>query len=177
MRIELQSLEDGKGKFAHDYAAGELVIEDERLSLVVPPRVSGNIRRDGERVKINGRVTGRIQLECDRCLKPVEVAVDSKFKLEYVTPKEYEALQEGDLTEDQLDLATFDGEAIDVDALVTEELLLAAPDHLVCDEACKGMCLVCGINKNVAECTCETKETDPRWAGLKDLIKPVNSES
>ena len=170
MRIELESLEGGKGKFAHDYAPGELVIEDERLSLVVPPKVSGDIRREGDRVKVKGRVTGRIQLECDRCLKPVELAVDSKFKLEYVTPKEYAALQEGDLTEEQLDLATFDGEAIDVDALVTEELLLAAPDHLVCEEACKGMCAVCGVNKNVADCTCETKEIDPRWAGLKDLV-------
>ena len=170
MRIELESLEGGKGKFAHEYAPGELVIEDERLSLVVPPRVYGDVRIEGDRAKVNGRVTGRIQLECDRCLKPVELAVDSKFKLEYVTPKEYQALQEGDLTEEELNLVTFDGEAIDVDALVTEELLLATPDHLVCDEACKGMCAVCGVNKNVAECTCETKETDPRWAGLKELV-------
>ncbi len=170
MRIELESLEDGKGKFVHDYAPGELVVEDERLSVVVPPKVSGDIRVEGDRVHVRGRVTGRVKLECDRCLKPVEVAVDSKFKLEYLTAKEYEALQEGDLTEEQLDLATFDGETIDVDALVTEELLLAAPDHLVCDEACKGMCVVCGVNKNVADCTCETKETDPRWAGLKDLV-------
>ena len=171
MRIELENLEGGKGKFAHDYAPGELVIEDERLSVVVPPRVSGDIRREGDRVNVSGRVTGRIQLECDRCLKPIELAVDSKFKLEYVTPKEYEALQAGDLTEEQMDVATFDGEAIDVDALVTEELLLATPDHLVCDEACKGMCPVCGVNKNMADCTCETKEIDPRWAGLKDLVE------
>jgi uncharacterized protein len=170
MRIELESLEGGKGKFAHDYAPGELVIEDERLNVVVPPRVSGDVRVDGDRVKVKGRVTGRIQLECDRCLKPVELPVDSNFKLEYVTAKEYEKLQAGDLTEEELDLATFDGEGIDVDALVTEELLLATPDHLVCDEACKGMCVVCGVNRNVADCTCETKETDPRWAGLKELV-------
>jgi uncharacterized protein len=74
------------------------------------------------------------------------------------------------LSEEELDLAVFDGEAIDVDALVTEELLLAAPDHLVCSEACKGMCAVCGVNRNVADCTCEIAETDPRWAGLKELV-------
>ncbi len=170
MRIELESLEGARGKFAYEYAPGELVLEDERLSLVVPPKVTGEIRREGDRVKVNGRVVGRIQLECDRCLKPVEFPVDSRFKLEYVTAKQYEALQTGDLSEDELDLAVFDGEAIDIDALVTEELLLAAPDHLVCDEACKGMCAVCGVNRNVADCTCETAETDPRWAGLKDLV-------
>src|SRR5687768_8393008 len=177
MRIHVESRDGGKGSSAQDYAPGEWVSQDERLNVVVPPRVSGEVRVDGDRVKVNGRVTGRIQLECDRCLKPVELAVDSKFKLEYVTAKEYEKLQAGDLTAEELNLATFDGEGIDVDALVTEELLLAAPDHLVCDEACKGMCVVCGVNKNVSDCTCETKETDPRWAGLKDLIDPVNSES
>jgi uncharacterized protein len=170
MRIELESLNGAKGKFAHEYAPGELVIEDERITLVVPPTVSGEIRQDGNRVKVNGRVIGRIQLECDRCLKPVEFPVNSKFSLEYVTAKEYEALQTGDLSKEELDLDIFDGESIDVDELVTEELLLAAPDHLVCNEACKGMCLVCGINRNVADCTCETVETDPRWAGLKELV-------
>ena len=171
MRIELESLEGGKGRFAHDYGPGELVFEYALLILVVPPNFSGVVGVEVYRFNVHGRVTGRIQLECDRCLKPVELPVDSKFKLEYVTPKEYEKLQAGDLTEEELDLATFDGESIDVDALVTEELLLAAPDHLVCDDACKGMCPVCGVNKNVADCTCETKEIDPRWAGLKDLVK------
>jgi uncharacterized protein len=170
MRIELESLVGAKGKFSHEYAPGELVLEDERLSLVVPPKVTGEIHQEGERVKVKGRVVGRIQLECDRCLKPVEFPVDSKFKLEYVTAKHYEELQAGDLSEEELDLAVFDGEAIDVDALVTEELLLAAPDHLVCSEACKGMCAVCGVNRNVADCTCEIAETDPRWAGLKELV-------
>lgn len=176
MRIELESLVGGKGKFAHEYAPGELVLEDERLSLIVPPTVSGDIRREGNRVKVSGRVVGRVQVECDRCLKPVDVPVDSRFKLEYVTAKEYEALQAGDLTEEELDLTVFDGEAIDVDALVTEELLLASPDHLVCDEACKGMCAVCGVNRNVADCTCETAETDPRWAGLKDLVDQTSKQ-
>src|SRR5687767_12804753 len=113
MRIDVESLEGGKGKFAHDYAPGELVIEDERLNVVVPPRVSGEVRVDGDRVKVNGRVTGRIQLECDRCLKPVELAVDSKFKLEYVTAKEYEKLQAGDLTADEQHVRTLEGEGID----------------------------------------------------------------
>jgi len=46
MRIELASLEGGKGSFAHAYARGELVLEDERVSLVEAPAVSGEIRSD-----------------------------------------------------------------------------------------------------------------------------------
>lgn len=170
MRIELAGLENGKGTFAHAYAPGELVVEDERLSLLVPPTISGEIRQKGERVHVSGRLTARVRLECDRCLKPIELPVDSKFKLEYVTAAEYEAQQAVELTEADLDLSVFDGEAIDIDELVTEELLLAIPDHVLCNDNCKGICPVCGKDRNSVDCNCETKEIDPRWAGLEKLV-------
>lgn len=170
MQIELAGLEDGKGEFAHVYAAGELVLADDRLRLVVPPTVSGRIRQDGRRAHVAGGVTARVQLECDRCLKAVEQPVDSKFKLEYVTPADYQAQQVAELTEDDLDLSIFDGEVIDIDELVTEEILLAVPDHILCNENCKGICDRCGADRNAADCGCETKQVDPRWAGLKELV-------
>ena len=170
MRIELAGLEEGKGKFDHVYAADELVLEDDRLRLVVPPTVSGQVRQEGRRAHVAGGVTARVQLECDRCLKALEQAVDSKFKLEYVTPEDYQAQQVAELTEDDLDLSIFDGEVIDIDELVTEEILLAVPDHILCNENCKGICDRCGADRNSTDCGCETKHADPRWAGLKELV-------
>jgi uncharacterized protein len=65
----------------------------------------------------------------------------------------------------------FDGAGIDIDELVTEEILLAVPDHVLCDEKCQGMCPVCGVDRNSNDCGCETQKIDPRWAGLKELVK------
>jgi uncharacterized protein len=174
MRIELASLESGKGTFTHAYAPGELVLEDSRVSLREPPTVSGDIRQKGQRVRVHGRVLGRVQVECDRCLKLVELPVDSRFDIEYITAEDYQAQRAVELTEDDLSLSVFDGEAIDVDELVTEELLLTLPDHILCSESCKGMCAVCGVDKNLSECKCDTQQVDSRWAGLKEL---VNRES
>ena len=174
MRIELASLEGGKGRFTHGYSEGELVLEDDRVRVISPPQVSCDIRQEERSVGVNGRVESRVQVECDRCLKPVELAVDSRFKLEYVTADEYKTQQDAELTIEDLDLNVFDGEVIDIDALVAEELLLAAPDHLLCKEDCKGICPVCGSDRNAADCGCDTSEVDPRWAGLKEL---VNRES
>ena len=173
MRIELASLEGGKGSFAHAYARAELVLEDERVSLVEAPAVSGEIRQKGNRVHVNGKVNAIAQVECDRCLKLVQLPIDSHFKLEYVTAEEYRAQQVAELTEEDLDLSVFDGEALDIDELVKEELLLAIPDQVLCAEICKGICAVCGVNKNSTDCGCETREVDPRWTGLEKL---VNSE-
>ena len=110
----------------------------------------------------------------DRCLKPVEIPVDSRFKLEYVTAEDYEAQKAAELTEEDLDLSIFDGEVIDIDELVTEELLLAIPDHVLCNESCKGICSGCGVDRNLVDCGCRPTEVDPRWAGLEKL---VNSKS
>ena len=175
MRIELASLESGKGAFAHAYAPGELVLEDDRVRLVVAPTVAGQIRQDGRRVHVKGRVDARVQVECDRCLKPVGIPVNSRFKLEYVTAKDYQAQQAVELTEEDLDLSVFDGEGIDIDELVTEELLLAVPDQVLCNDNCKGICPVCGVDRNSVNCECQIAEVDPRWAGLKEL-KLVNGK-
>ncbi len=170
MRIELAALEGGRGSFAHSYAPGELVLQDDRIGLVAAPTVSGEIRQKERRVHLKGRVVARLQIECDRCLKPVELPVDSEFKLEYVTPEDYQAQQAVELSAQDLDLSIFDGEAIDIDELVTEELLLAVPDHVLCSENCKGICPVCGVDRNSVGCECGTAEIDPRWAGLKELV-------
>ena len=170
MRFELASLDGGKGTFSHVYEPGDLVLEDERVTLLDAPSVSGRIRQKDRRVHVSGNVTARVRVECDRCLKTIELPVDSHFKLEYVTAEDYQAQQDLELTEEDLDLSIFDGESIDIDELVKEELLLAVPDHVVCNEDCKGMCAVCGVNKNSTNCGCETHEVDPRWAGLKELV-------
>ena len=170
MRIELASLEGAKGEFAHAYASEELDLQDEWVRLLLPPVVSGQIRLDGTRAKVQGEVSAQLQLECDRCLKSIEFPVSSSFKLEYVTREDYEAQQAIELTEDELDLSVFDGEGIDLDNLVREELLLAVPTHLLCQENCKGVCPTCGVDRNSTECRCGDKEVDPRWAGLKELV-------
>jgi uncharacterized protein len=169
MRIELASLEGAKD-FAHTYAPDALLRDEERLRLIEPADVAGQIRSSGRRAKVNGRLTSRVQVECDRCLKPVELPVDSQFDLEYVTPEDYQAQQAVELTEDDLDLSVFDGEAIDIDDLVSEELLLAVPAQVLCKDDCKGICPVCGQDRNEVNCGCETATVDPRWAGLKELV-------
>ena len=170
MRIELAALENGKGRFSHAYAAGELNLADERVKLLDPPSVAGEARQTGRRAHVKGRVSGRLQLECDRCLKPLEFPVDSAFDVEYVTPADYEAQKAVELTENDLDLSIFDGEVIELDELVTEELLLAVPDHVLCNSDCKGICPTCRVDRNSTSCECENREVDPRWAGLKELV-------
>jgi uncharacterized protein len=169
MRIELVNLEHGRAAFAHVYQPDELGSFDERISLVEPATVNGAVRMSGPEVFVNGHVKTRAAVECDRCLKQVELPVDADFELEYVTGPTYESSTAAELTEDELSVAVFDGKAIDVDEIVKEQVLLAVPTRTLCQPDCKGICPECGIDKNTGDCACETKEIDPRWAALKNL--------
>ena len=169
MRIELVNLEHGRADFAHVYQTDELGSFDERVSLVEPVDVKGNVRLAGAEVFVNGHIETRAQVECDRCLKQLEIPVKADFDLQYITGAEYESSAAAELTEEALSVSVFDGETIDVDEIVKEQILLAVPTRLLCQPDCKGICPVCGIDKNTGDCECETKEVDPRWAALKNL--------
>ncbi len=170
MRIELENLEGSKGDFAHVYQPDDLNPVDERISLSEPATVSGKVRLAGNEVFVNGHVETRARVECDRCLQPVEIPVDTDFALEYITGSEYESSGAAELTEEEMAVAVFDGEAIDVDEIVKEQIVLAVPTRMLCREDCKGICPECGTDRNTGDCGCATNDTDPRWAALKKLI-------
>jgi len=170
MRLELDKLEEKGGEFTHAYGPEELKLEEENLRLTEAPEVSGRVTRDGHKVRLRGRIKARAEIDCDRCLAAIDAAVDTEFDVTYVPASEYAAEEEtAELQEEDLSLSVFEGEAIDVDDLVREQVLLALPTRALCREDCAGLCPVCGINKNTNACHCESKEIDPRWQALKDL--------
>jgi uncharacterized protein len=169
VRIELENLEGGKGDFAHVYQPDELNPVDERVRLTAPAAVTGKVRLSGNEVFVSGHVDTRAQIECDRCLQPVEAPVSADFTLDYITGSEYESSEVAELTEAEMSVAVFDGEGLDVDEIVKEQILLAVPTRMLCREDCKGICPECGIDRNTGECSCVADNIDPRWAALKNL--------
>ena len=169
MRIELARLYESNGKFAKVYEPGELALDDERLHVAAPLAVSGTVARSKGKVGITGELNTRVRVECDRCLKYVDLPAQTEFRVEYVTPEAYEATDVAELTDKDLELSIFDGEIIDLDELVHEQLLLTVPSRVLCKETCKGLCPICGVDRNTADCQCAANEVDPRWEALREL--------
>jgi uncharacterized protein len=170
MRIELDKLGETGGQFEHRYEPEELVLDEEHVRLLEPPRVSGRISLSDHQIRLRGTLRARAEVDCDRCLKAVAVPVETSFDVRYVPSVEFTAASEAaELQEEDLSLSAFDGDAIDVDDLVREQMLLALPTRALCREECHGLCPVCGADRNTESCACEEKETDPRWAALKNF--------
>lgn len=111
--------------------------------------------------------------ECARCLAPVS----GVFSLDF----ERTVAPEGMLTDQQLEdnvdeYVVTDGNELDVDEQLSEELILSFPTRLLCREDCKGLCPKCGKPLNDGPCPCPQKEIDPRLAVLKDFFKDGSEE-
>lgn len=169
MRIEVDQLEGDGKTFAHTYEPEELILDEERARLIEAPQVRGSASRKGEEIRLRGSVTASAEVDCDRCLKALAVPIEAKFDVTYIPASVYAENETAELHEDDLLLSVYEGNAIDVDEIVREQILLALPARAICREECHGLCPVCGIDRNENTCACEDKETDPRWSALKDL--------
>jgi uncharacterized protein len=168
MRLELENLEND-GAFARGYEPDELSLEVEDVRLAERVEVNGRGRRTSDAIQVSGALKTKVETPCARCLKPVVVPIATQFSERFVTAVSWRSEEQHELDREDLDLALFDGESIDLDQLVREEIVLAVPTQVLCREDCKGLCPTCGIDRNLAACECEARSVDSRWEKLKDL--------
>ena len=70
-----------------------------------------------------------------------------------------------------MNLYYFEGDEIDLDPYVFEEVMLNIPIKALCSESCKGMCPTCGKNLNIGECQCEKAGASVLAEKLKPFLK------
>jgi uncharacterized protein len=169
MRIDLEKLDETGGKFSRTYKIDDLTFDEHDLTLVEPVTVEGRIRREGLEVELRGHLRAKAAIGCGRCLKSVELPIELDFTERFTPAVSWKDEEQHELSEADLDLSAFDGEGIELDDLVKEEIMLAMPGHTLCSEECKGLCPNCGIDFNAGTCDCATKQVDSRWEKLKDL--------
>jgi uncharacterized protein len=127
-----------------------------------------SLRRKSGQLEVRGDLHTRVALPCGRCLKEVELPVDVEFAERFAARVEWRHEEQHELSREELDLGIID-EAIDLNDLVKEEILLALPGHVLCSENCKGICPSCGANRNLADCVSQNPEVDARREKLRDL--------
>jgi len=102
---------------------------------------------------------------CDRCLSPVSFTLP-------VAADETVEVSDGQVMADE-DLGPYsfvDGEDIDVDELILNEILVNFPAKILCQDDCKGICPTCGKNRNIESCDCDNTVLDPRMAQFLDVF-------
>ena len=143
-------------------AAGDPLFDGLGFRLRQPVEVGGRLTESGpSRYYWHGKLTTSIAATCRRCLVPVAVEV---------APDVRALFTEDDTGDDPSTYVIRPGATeLDLGDTVREELILAAPEYVVCREDCRGLCPRCGSDLNEGDCACQP-EPDPRWAAL-DAVK------
>jgi len=124
--------------------------------------ISGTYWYDGNNFIVDGTVNTIGDYECTRCLTPVMHKAAILFKDIYGIV--------GQRRTDEDEILLCDGETIDLTELIRETLVINEPSQVLCREDCKGLCTHCGADLNIAPCSCESFEVDPRLAVLRTLL-------
>jgi uncharacterized protein len=109
-----------------------------------------NFSRTGSEVLARGEVRARFSVPCARCLEPAAVEVRAPFATTFVPAGAEAAKGAGD----DSDLAAYDGDEVDLQELVRQQVLLGIPISSLCRPDCKGLCPQCGKELNLGSCGC-----------------------
>ncbi len=121
-------------KLADQHTFLEGVVSSNRLSRVADAVLSQdaefkaalNFNRDAEQRRVVfGEVSGRVELECQRCLRPVSHSIDSQFNLAIVYNDEMAKALPASLEP----LVLLPDQPLDVADIIEDEVLLSLPMH------------------------------------------------
>jgi DUF177 domain-containing protein len=128
--------------------------------------VALDVEADGAEVFVRGRLSATVPLVCGRCAEgfsgKLGADVDVRLMPRAATADSVE------LGADDLDVDFYDNDQLDLGRIVENETTLALPMKPLCRPDCRGLCSVCGANRNTVTCAC-APPPDPRLAALGDL--------
>jgi uncharacterized protein len=173
MFLSVKEMELRKIRFDETFESGQIDFSGEDLEQVRPLHATGTAEllanTEGE-LRIRGQYTVEMAAHCDRCLGPARFPLDTRFDLFYRPASCIAREEEVAIDEGEAEIGFYEGGGMELEDILREQVLLALPMQRVCSEACKGICPVCGKNRNEVDCDCKVATRDDRWgAALRNL--------
>jgi uncharacterized protein len=113
-----------------------------------------SLLKSGDHIKVKGTINTAVSLRCVRCLENFEMQVDSNFDI-ILFPMNLIEVNNLHLEDEDMEYIFFEGDKIDIDKILIEQVNFFIPYNPLCKENCKGLCPVCGVNLNREECKCD----------------------
>lgn len=157
---------EGVEAFPHPFSDPSWSLDD--LSLFV--------EKAGEEALVRGHLAARIPQVCGRCLEAFTVQVRAEVDTRFLPRLPGRRDEELELTPDDMELDFYENDLLELDRLLQTEAMLGLPMKPLCREECRGLCPVCGGNRNTHPCACEARPPDPRLAGLRAFAERLSSE-
>lgn len=175
--LSVKELEQGKVLFDVAFPPGAIQFDEEHVRQSTPMQAEGSAEllasSIGE-IRICGRVRVEMEAECDRCLETCRFPIDSAFDLCYRPAEMSAAEEEVSLDAGESEVGFYEGAGLELGDILREHILLSLPMQLICRDDCRGICPVCGQDRNQVVCGCQGRALDDRWSALRDLKLRAN---
>ncbi len=152
MKFILSDLHEGVSvEVRGSYDAKTIDVEYPDMLFTKPISLEGRVEKSAGTLRFQGLLTTAIKRVCGKCLKEAEESLPLDFDWIF------------DLT---------GKDVIEPVENVRELLILEHPLVYLCKPACKGLCPICGIDRNEAVCKC----TDTGFHSTPVIIKKEKSK-
>ncbi len=148
--------------------------DDPVLSFLSPVNAIFKLYRAGERLVLEGKVKGTLEILCDRCLSSYSFDIDSDFRIFLSTELLFDE-PEIELHSDDMDTDFVKDNQLNAEDVIREQIYLSIPYKCLCSEECKGLCPSCGKNLNTGDCNCTIESGHPGFMILKGLRNSLPS--
>lgn len=125
-----------------------------------PVVFKGKLVNVGGVLKLEGKLKTGYLAKCYRCLKDIDAKMDIAVKEEFLDGK----TAAGD------EVYTYEGNFIEIDKVLKDNIILNLPMKQICSEECRGLCPQCGNDLNTGICSCREESVDPRLDALKNFF-------
>ncbi len=141
----------------------EIVTGTEELSLNKDIEIDCNVTKVQKDISVSGLMRFGIKTVCYRCLKEVELDLQTDIDLILKPKHEFE--------NDQTDIRhdPYEGESVDLSDYFREQIAISLPSRVVCRDICEGLCSECGTDLNVERCNCQKGLNGSAFKVLKDI--------
>ncbi len=162
--IDISSVENGDSKLIKSSLTFDIPnsfgINNDKADVFV----DGTITRAGNYFIFSAECTWIVHANCSSCLS--DVTENISFNL---TEKFSQNINE-DIAEWE-DTFPIENKIVNLSDAVYTNLLLSIPIRFSCAVDCKGLCMICGTNRNLSSCHCLDNEIDERFNGLNDFFE------
>lgn len=160
------------------FELGEIDFGSENFRQAGPLQWNATAERAGEEIRIAGSLETAAELGCSRCLELAKIEVRRPFDLFFrESDEEMFDEDEVELSEEDTRTAFFSGTRLALGDILREQVLLALPMKALCRVDCKGLCPVCGTNRNLNTCTCTDESFSPHMEKLLEIKRKLEERS
>ncbi len=134
-------------------------------------RLNLQLYKNDKNITVIGGIILKFHPACDRCLaifaKQQQIPIH-----QILAPAFFKDGKKAESSTDDEDVSFYEGDEIDIENIVKEQVILAQQMVNRCSEDCKGLCPKCGKSLNKGPCKCKkTTEHDSPFAILKKKKK------